>query len=115
MATKRAKKKAKKKPDTGKVEPFFRPFEELKPKKTKPPAETKQAQKRAPKPTAPARSPDAEAASPVDAQTFAIYMAGVTALEDRRTRIPKTANRLERAQRGAAPPVDPDAGARDRM
>src|SRR6185503_624708 len=127
MTTRRAKRAAKAEPRKKEEEPFFRPFTKLKPKKQKPEAEpepskaepskpepappkqaAKQASKRPPK-------PEAEPVAPVDPQTFAIYMAGVRALEDRATRIPKTASRLERAERGAAPTVDPDAGARARM
>jgi DNA-nicking Smr family endonuclease len=130
MATKRAKKAAKAKPrKTDEPEPFFRPFAKLKPKKAKPPpapapssakassakaaapkAEPKQASKRPQRPAHPV-----EAVAPVDAQTFAVYMAGVTVLADRATRIPLTASRLEQAERGTAPPVDHDAGARAKM
>jgi DNA-nicking Smr family endonuclease len=52
----------------------------------------------------------------VDPDTFAIYMAGVRALDDRRAgRIPLTASRIERAVQDAPPPPDPDAQARARM
>jgi DNA-nicking Smr family endonuclease len=51
----------------------------------------------------------------VDPDTFAIYMAGVRALEGRATRIPKTANRIERAAPGALPAADPDANARAQL
>ncbi|MFO0588933.1 MAG: Smr/MutS family protein [Polyangiaceae bacterium] len=47
-----------------------------------------------------------------DAQTFALYMSGVRALDDKATRIPRSANRLERAAKGSLPPVDVDAPAR---
>ncbi|WP_437276151.1 Smr/MutS family protein [Sorangium sp. So ce375] len=55
-----------------------------------------------------------QAPRPVDPETFAIYMAGVRVLEDRATRIPVTASRVERA---ALPAIafDPDADARSRM
>jgi DNA-nicking Smr family endonuclease len=55
-----------------------------------------------------------QAPRPVDAETFAIYMAGVRVLEDRATRIPVTASRVERA---ALPAIafDPDEDARSRM
>jgi DNA-nicking Smr family endonuclease len=51
----------------------------------------------------------------VDPETFAIYMSGVRALEDRASRIPTTSSRIERAARAAPPAVDPDADARARM
>ena len=47
-----------------------------------------------------------------DAQSFALYMSGVRALDDKATRIPRSANRLERAAKGSLPPVDVDAPAR---
>ncbi|WP_437894510.1 Smr/MutS family protein [Sorangium sp. So ce124] len=55
-----------------------------------------------------------QAPRPVDPETFAIYMAGVRVLEDRATRIPVTASRVERA---ALPTIafDPDEDARSRM
>jgi DNA-nicking Smr family endonuclease len=53
--------------------------------------------------------------APVDPDTFAIYMAGVKALERGATRIPLTASRLERATPSAAPAADPDAAARAQM
>jgi DNA-nicking Smr family endonuclease len=130
MVNKRAKKAAKAKPRVEQA-PFFRPFSGLKSKKEKPKAEPsnppakakaeppappaakapkKSGTQRPPKPS-PAEAPVA----PVDPNTFAIYMAGVKALEDRAMRIPKTANRLERAPPGPASGVDPDAPARDRM
>ena len=51
----------------------------------------------------------------IDPETFAIYMAGVRPLDDRASRIPATASRIERAPRPAPPAVDPDAEARARM
>jgi DNA-nicking Smr family endonuclease len=50
--------------------------------------------------------------SRADAESFAVYMAGVRALEDKATRIPRSASRLERAAKGALPAVDTDAPAR---
>jgi DNA-nicking Smr family endonuclease len=47
-----------------------------------------------------------------EAETFAIYMAGVRALEDKATRIPRSASRIERAAKGTLPPGDADAPAR---
>jgi DNA-nicking Smr family endonuclease len=119
--TKAEKKPAAKAP---KAEPFYRPFSKIKPKKAeKPPeeAEKKPAAKHAPKPAAKhaakkAPKPEAEGeAAPVDAETFAIYMAGVRALPDRAHRIPRSQNRIERAAAGAMPKEDPDADARARM
>lgn len=49
---------------------------------------------------------------PDDAATFALYMAGVRELEDRATRIPRSAARVERAERGTLPRIDADAPAR---
>jgi DNA-nicking Smr family endonuclease len=134
MVTKRAKKAAKAKPRVEPAPPFFRPFSGLKKKekekekaKAEPPSPTAKAKAEPPAPSAPPASkksgppqpskpsPGEEPIAPVDPQTFAIYMTGVKALADRATRIPKTASRLERAPPGAAPLVDPDAGARDRM
>jgi DNA-nicking Smr family endonuclease len=131
MATKRAKKAAKAKSRVKPAPPFFRPFSDLKPKKDKPKAEPSSPAGKAPAaPPAPAaakgskssgtaRSPKASPQEapegPIDPETFAIYMTGVKALEDRATRIPKTASRIERAPRGLTPAVDLDAAARDRM
>jgi DNA-nicking Smr family endonuclease len=55
----------------------------------------------------PPRSPDAGG----DADTFAIYMAGVETLEPRATRIPRTASEVERPSR-SLPVGDADAPAR---
>lgn len=70
----------------------------------------------APKPARPrAKTANDEPIAPVDPDTFAIYMAGVKALEGGATRIPMTASRLERATPSAAPTADPDAAARAQM
>jgi DNA-nicking Smr family endonuclease len=58
------------------------------------------------------RGADKAAQSEADAETFAIYMAGVRALDDKATRIPRTSSRLERAAKGVLPVVDADAPAR---
>lgn len=106
-----------------KTEPFFRPFAKLKgpPKKKKAePASPAPAPAARPKRTAkplappPSREPDGGAHAPIDPETFAIYMAGVRALERRSDRIPLTASRIERAARDAAI-EDLDAPARARM
>src|SRR5262249_27683626 len=52
--------------------------------------------------------------APTDAETFAIYMAGVEALEDHALRIPKTANEVSKTP-VRAPGEDPDAAARASM
>jgi DNA-nicking Smr family endonuclease len=131
MATRRAKKAAKAKPRAEEAEAFFRPFSTLKAKKQAPLSEPKGGAPRPPakagtakpkngtaKPGAmrpPKPGPEAERIAPIDPQTFAIYMTGVKALEDRATRIPKTANRLERAEGGAVPAEDLDGVARAQM
>lgn len=61
---------------------------------------------------APGASPAME---PGDAETFAIYMAGVRELEDRATRIPRSASRVERAAKGTLPAIDADAPARAQL
>src|ERR1700733_13734996 len=106
---KRAKEAAKR-AKSGKVEPFFRPFSELGAKPGK------KAAGAAPPPPPPARREEPAPPEPVDPQTFAIYMAGVSALpDDRAHRIPRTASRVEGGPRGPAPAEDPDAEARARM
>ena len=94
--------------------PFFRPFSDLKkasgsglraPGSRTPPV----ARRVEPE----ARSPKPEASS--DADAFAIYMAGVQALDGKATRIPRTASRLERAPAPPAPVTDPDEPARASM
>lgn len=124
-------------------EPFFRPFSGLK-KAVAEQKKQEQAQKKkeaeaaaaakaararpappavaSPPPRAPAAARGSTAAAAeepprmVDPDTFAIYMAGVRALDSSRAgRIPVTAHRLEKAAPGAPPPVDPDADARDRL
>jgi DNA-nicking Smr family endonuclease len=97
--------------------PFFTPFAKLKAKKSAPKHEApgKPASAvTAPRAPAPAPRPPAASAA-ADAETFAIYMAGVRALEDGATRIPRTASQVERAERGAVAPEDPDAAARASM
>lgn len=51
----------------------------------------------------------------VDPETFAIYMSGVRPLEDKPSRIPTSASRLEKAAPSAVPKVDPDAPARAQL
>jgi DNA-nicking Smr family endonuclease len=118
------KKRAKPKRAAGaaeKTEPFFRPFEKLAETKKKKKSAPAPAAKPAPKAAAPARAPKAapapeqEAAPrPVDPDTFAIYMVGVKELEGRANRIPRTASRIEKAQR-ARSAEDLDAPARAQM
>jgi DNA-nicking Smr family endonuclease len=109
---KRAKAAAKR-AKTEKVEPFFRPFSKL----GAAPAKKADAgpHPRPLPPPPPPRREEPPPPEPVDPQTFALYMAGVTALpEGRAGRIPLSASRLERAPR-AAPAEDLDAEARARM
>jgi DNA-nicking Smr family endonuclease len=98
----------------------FRPFAKLAAEKkaaakaAKAPA--KAAAPPAPKATRPhASAPKAEEGAPSEAETFAMYMAGVEALGGAATRIPRTQSRVERAERGATPAEDPDAAARATM
>jgi DNA-nicking Smr family endonuclease len=118
---KRAKQAAKKPPVLGPDSPFFLPFaglakkrkEEEKVEKTakvaKPAAD--EPKKKAPAPRA---APPPPPVDPVaEAESFAMYMAGVRALEDGKARIPLTASKVERAERPAAEPAtDADADAR---
>jgi DNA-nicking Smr family endonuclease len=111
--TKAEKKPAAKAP---KAEPFYRPFSKIKPKKPAPPADdAKAAKKPAGKPAAKRAAKHEPEPAPVDADTFALYMAGVRALPDRAHRIPRTQSRIERPAAGAAPKEDADADARARM
>ncbi len=54
----------------------------------------------------------AGAHSSEDNESFALYMAGVRTLDDKATRIPLSASRLERAAKGSLPTLDADAPAR---
>ncbi|HVY49004.1 MAG TPA: Smr/MutS family protein [Minicystis sp.] len=114
---KRREQATKKKASAAGRDPFFRPFEKLgaKPKKK---ADHAQKNAAAPAPPVPQKAkpaPEEAAPAPVDPATFAIYMAGVRALEDGATRIPRTASRLERAARAADSPPDLDAEARAKL
>lgn len=124
MAAKRAQKKAK---APKAAEAFFRPFahlaaDEKKKKKAaaepavkEPPPAAKAQAKRAVKAAAPpAPEVDAELAQ-LEARAFAIYMSGVHALPGRASRIPATANQLERAPAPKTPPPDLDQGARAQL
>ncbi|HLM75769.1 MAG TPA: Smr/MutS family protein, partial [Polyangiaceae bacterium] len=130
--------KAKGSPALGEaIEGFFRPFTKLKAtksqgkdqgksaaqktpesaaQKTPAAAKTPAAPKKNPKPQA-AKQPDADGPPNelVDPDTFAIYMAGVRALEDKPSRIPRTASRLEKVPASAEPKADPDAPARAQL
>ena len=67
-------------------------------------------------PAARAQAERAEQAhSDADAATFALYMAGVRTLDDKATRIPLTASRVERAAKGTLPTADADAPAREQF
>ena len=72
------------------------------------------AQKGAPSKPGKAAAAASKAGEPAvtEAETFAIFMAGVRALDDKATRIPRSASRVEKAAKGTLPAVDPDAPAR---
>jgi DNA-nicking Smr family endonuclease len=107
MATKRSSKGKTAKPAAASG-PFFQPFAALGPSKR-----TKKTVKPAP---APPPAPPREVEPPVsDADTFALHMAGVRVLGGGATRIPATASRVEKAERGALPAVDLDVTARERL
>jgi DNA-nicking Smr family endonuclease len=133
---KTAKKAAQARSDSAPPEKLYRPFEKLakaeklarskKPQAAGTPdsGRARQAAQGAQKGNAhkpnsgqqPRGAPAAERAmAPSDAESFAIYMAGVRELEDRATRIPRSASRIERAARGALPAVDADAPARAQL
>lgn len=116
-ATKAAMKKRKAKPPP----PFFRPFIRLRrdlddaPTEDGPGPPDATDRRKAAKPAA-RRAPKAPPEEPVDPQTFALFMAGVSALpEGRAHRIPRTADRLERGAQVVRHADDPDAEARARM
>ena len=119
-------------PKAERAEPFFRPFSKLNAARSRKIAEKKAADdagareeaarppaapsKKRPEAPRPPASAEPSLPAPIDPQTFAIYMAGVSTLPaDRAHRIPRTASGIERAARGAAGPDDPDAEARARM
>jgi DNA-nicking Smr family endonuclease len=101
--------------------PFFRPFAALAPSGKKGAkaaaageATAAAAPKKRPDPIEPPRPPPSPAAS--TAETFALYMAGVRALDGEAKRIPRTASELdEKPREPKAPREDPDADARARM
>ncbi|MBK8253854.1 MAG: Smr/MutS family protein [Polyangiaceae bacterium] len=67
------------------------------------------------KSSAKSASPSGSTMSAEDAESFALYMAGVRELSDRATRIPRSANRVEKAAKGALPKLDLDAPAREQL
>jgi DNA-nicking Smr family endonuclease len=132
------KTKAKSSPALGEaIEGFFRPFTKLKAIKSQGKSQEKNAAQgaaesaqktkgTAPKSpaTAPKKSPkkaageqqaDVPPSERVDPDTFAIYMAGVRALDDKPSRIPRTASRIEKVPATAAPKTDPDDPARAQL
>ncbi len=129
---KTAKKPAKKAQSESPQEVSHRPFEVLAKKKTAPktPAPEKEE---APKPRETKANPAASKSLPPrpkaaakraepqeddgrsEAETFALYMAGVRALGDKATRIPASASRVERAPKREGPPPDLDAPARAQL
>jgi DNA-nicking Smr family endonuclease len=101
--------------------PFFRPFEALKPKKQPKasagaaPAPKPAPAKAAPRPAEAPRPPPVPD-DPTGSESFALYMAGVRALDGESKRIPRTANELAKEPpKPAGPRVDPDADARAQM
>jgi DNA-nicking Smr family endonuclease len=126
MATKaRAQRTETKKKASTKKEaeaPFFRPFASLakkgakKDKKKSAEEKAPSAKEAAAKKQAQAHEPSSahppEPSAPSEAETFAMYMAGVRTLQDRATRIPKSAHKVEPKQAGKAPAIDQDADAR---
>jgi DNA-nicking Smr family endonuclease len=88
---------------------FFRPFATIAGS-----AKPKPAVK-APPPPEPVRAPTPAVAPSSDAESFAIFMAGVKALDGRATRIPASASRVERAPKASTPTEDPDAPARSSL
>jgi DNA-nicking Smr family endonuclease len=134
-SAKRTKAKGSPAPGEG-IEGFFRPFTKLKASKPQAKDQGKTAARGAPEsaqapkaaaaktPAAPKKQKPQSAKQPdeggppnelVDPDTFAIYMAGVRALEDKPSRIPRTASRLEKVPASAAPKADPDAPARAQL
>ena len=121
MAVKRAKAAAKKKAPKA-PEPFFRPFARLAaPAPITRPLPAKSSARRA---STSAKAPPVDVEieieietepALIDPRTFAIYMSGVRALSGKASRIPLTANRIERAPAAATPPPDLDVGARAQM
>jgi DNA-nicking Smr family endonuclease len=108
-------------------EPFFRPFTKLKLPKKVDAANgegiAKGDPKSDPKAVAKAAAPPPKKAAPVstvsqlvDRETFALYMAGVRALDDHHAnRIPRTASQVERAPADLRSKDDLDAPARAQM
>lgn len=113
------------------IDGFFRPFTKLKQRNSQAKDAARGPAESAPKPKGSAQKTPAappkstkkpqphEADTPpnelVDPDTFAIYMAGVRALTDKPSRIPKTASRIEKVPAGAATKPDPDAPARAQL
>lgn len=106
--------KAKKTKETAQDSPFFQPFAKLAAHKKKPKSATKTAaspDKPAHRPP-PAPHPDPTTTS--DAETFAMFMAGVRSLEGQRTaRVPLSGEKAE--PRKPAPTEDLDADAREAL
>ncbi len=126
----RAKASAAKAAKAAAEKPFFRPFEALKraakekEKEAKekaaaekasgaPPASSKK--KAAPSPEVVPREFVEPRLSASDADTFAIYMSGVSAFAPKPTRIPATASRIERSETPTVVREDPDAAARQSL
>src|SRR5262245_55564609 len=89
--------------------PFFQPFAGLEKLAKKSDEDAKAPSKPAPRPAPP---PPVDEPPRSDAETFAMYMAGVKALGVAATRIPATASSVARAPTATAPAEDPDAPAR---
>ncbi|MDI1442957.1 Smr/MutS family protein [Polyangium sp. 6x1] len=128
-------KKTQKKPSKQAADsPFFRPFAKLASKGRKGKAEKGDKPEKAEKPEKSASSAKAESgtkkqtssrvpvqlaaeqaepeAQPSDAETFAMYMAGVRTLEDRKARVPRSATPIEPKSKAPRVTKDHDADAR---
>lgn len=108
METKKTKTTVATSPDS----PFFRPFASLATKKQKKPKTGGKEQNSVPeKPRNRPTKEATDASAPTDAETFAMYMAGVRSLDDQRaTRVPLSGEKVE--ARAPAPAIDLDADAR---
>ncbi len=131
-------KKTQKKPSKQAADsPFFRPFAKLaskgrkgkadKPDKAETPEKTgksekadkatsatKQGKKEA-SPRSPAPPPEPAPTEPSEAETFAMYMSGVRALEDRKARVPRSSTPIEPKSRAPSDRKDHDADARQKL
>ncbi|MDI1428317.1 Smr/MutS family protein [Polyangium sorediatum] len=125
-------KKTQKKPSKQAADsPFFRPFAKLaskgrkgktekgakaeKPEKSASSTKSEGGTKKQPSQRVPVQSTDEPAEpqkQPSDAETFAMYMAGVRTLEDRKARVPRSSTPIEPKSRAPREVKDHDADAR---